>query len=254
MKRFFTLLGAFLLWQTMTMAQDYVKVLRGDTCLAEVPLAQLDSITLRPKGFYGSEWEYIGTGTYEFVHLFAFTKTIPIYAKEESDSLVYVKMDGWLYPEYPLIITLNPETGRCYVNPQPTGYVNGKYGMIMVADGSTYSGRDDQFISTYDEQTETFSLYIVYYVDEGYFGHGYETLKMNFEEEEEAHAASSSRKMVLPMIFDLKGKTLETKNSQTSCHHPRPADIDAVAPMQKVQPQKQQILEIGKPRRLKIKR
>lgn len=52
MKKLFSLLSALLLWHTMAMAQNYLHITQGDTVRA-VPIAQLDSVTVRNANFYG---------------------------------------------------------------------------------------------------------------------------------------------------------------------------------------------------------
>ena len=51
MKKLFTLLSALLLWQTMAVAQNYLHITQGDAVVA-VPIAQLDSVTMRDANFY----------------------------------------------------------------------------------------------------------------------------------------------------------------------------------------------------------
>lgn len=51
MKKLFTLLSALLLWQTMAVAQNFLHITQGDAVVA-VPIAQLDSVTLRDANFY----------------------------------------------------------------------------------------------------------------------------------------------------------------------------------------------------------
>ncbi|MBO5679956.1 MAG: hypothetical protein J6S11_08360 [Bacteroidaceae bacterium] len=80
MKKLFTLLGALLLGQAMAVAQNYLHISQGDSAIA-VPIAQLDSATVRDAGFYnllftpegldglhyvGQEMSYFGDGPYTF--------------------------------------------------------------------------------------------------------------------------------------------------------------------------------------------
>lgn len=233
MKKFFTLLGVLLLWQTMAMAQDYVKVLRGDSCLADIPLAQLDSITLRPKKFY--DWQYVGTGTYEFTHVFNTTRTCNVYCKQFPDDIVKVRVENWLIDGYHLIITLNSETGRCVVEPQPCGYEHNTYGMIYVTDGGTYTGKHDTYVSSYDEESETFNLFMVYYVDAGTFGYGNEMMTMNFDDEENEARQASRVKVKLPVNMKLQDKQIQPQHTQVK--QLRPNDMSEKMPVRKVQQQ-----------------
>ena len=183
MKKFFTLLGAFLLWQSVAVAQNYLHIWAGDST-KKVRIAELDSVTVRDKMFYGYDWEYVAMGTYEFTRLFGNIATMPVYKQqlENSGTLWKFKLESWLYENYPLVIDYNASTGRCHVQPQPTGYVHDTYGMIMVADGSTYTGNEDDYVSTYNVETGTFELFMVYYVNEGTFGYGYEYLQLDMQE------------------------------------------------------------------------
>ncbi len=51
MKKLFTLMGALLLWQTVAVAQNYLHIWTGDSTKI-VPMAQLDSVTVRDAEFY----------------------------------------------------------------------------------------------------------------------------------------------------------------------------------------------------------
>mgnify|MGYP003294499454 CR=1 FL=1 len=51
MKKLFTLIGALLLWQSVAVAQNYLHIWTGDTTKI-VPMAQLDSVTVRDAEFY----------------------------------------------------------------------------------------------------------------------------------------------------------------------------------------------------------
>lgn len=158
-----------------------MKVFRGDSCLVNVHVSSLDSITIRDKYFYKGKWESIGTGTYSFDIIASGSKTIEVDSRKNSDGRVQIRLNNWITKGYPLIINLDPETGRCVVEPQPTGYVYDTYGMIMVADAGTYLGKPDKYISSYQEDSKTFELYMIYYVDGGAFGYGYEYFQLNSE-------------------------------------------------------------------------
>lgn len=51
MKKLFTLMGALLLWQSVAVAQNYLHIWMGDSTKI-VPMAQLDSVTVRDVEFY----------------------------------------------------------------------------------------------------------------------------------------------------------------------------------------------------------
>ena len=189
MKKLFTFMSALLLWQTMAVAQNYLHISTGDST-KKVRIAELDSVTVRDKLFYGYDWEYVAMGTYDFAQVFGGVTTRPVYKQqlENSGTLWQFKVENWLKNNYPLFIDYDASTGRCHVKPQPTGYVHATYGMIMVADGATYTGNEDEYVSTYNTETGTFELFMVYYVNEGTFGYGYETLQLDLQASASARA------------------------------------------------------------------
>jgi hypothetical protein len=192
MNKFFTLLSAMLLWQSVVVAQNVLRITSNDTTRV-VRLADLDSVTIRAKYFYG---EPVGVGTYEFSIITTAVRTTSVYKSRVGNgtSLWQYKLDDWLFVGKSLTIDYNTSTGRCYVQPQPTGYTYGQYGMVMVCDGATYTG-DESNVSTFDEETGVFKLYMVYYVDAGTLGYGYEYLRLG---EQNAAPALRNRKLQSP--------------------------------------------------------
>ena len=180
MRKIITFCSALFLWQTMAVAQNYLRLFNGDT-VTDYPIASLDSITFRDKNFYGGEWEYMGEGTYTFSLIFDDTAIAPVYKCRltPNDKLWQFKMTDWMFPGYDLVIDYDASTQRCHVKPQATGYYHNTYGMIMVADVATYTGNEEAYISTYNEESGLFELCVVYYVDAGIFGYGYEALQIN---------------------------------------------------------------------------
>ena len=216
MKKFFTLLGAFLLWQSVAVAQNYLHIWTGDST-KKVRIAELDSVKVRDKMFYGYDWEYVAMGTYEFKLLFGVITTRPVYKQqlEDSGTLWQFKIENWLENNYPLFIDYDASTGRCHVQPQPTGYVDNNYGMIMVADGATYTGNEEGYVSTYNAETGTFELFMVYHINEGYFGYGYEYLQLDMQANattrtQEHRNASPDMKNKQPMQTLHKSELLQT--------------------------------------------
>lgn len=63
MRKLFTLIGALLLWHTAAVAQNYLHIWTGDTTKI-VRLAELDSVTIRDRVFYGYDWVSLGVGLY----------------------------------------------------------------------------------------------------------------------------------------------------------------------------------------------
>ena len=191
MKRLFTLISALLLCQLMVVAQNFLHVYSGDTRLAEVPTAELDSVTVRDTEFYNEGWVYVGKGTYEFTQAFTGTSSSTVYKRQVSEGKWQYKFENWLVQDFDLIIDYDASTGRCHVQPQATGYNHDSYGMIMAADGATYTGEEENYPSYFVENNNTFEIFMVYYVDAGTFGYGYEYLLL----EETSAAPARERKL-----------------------------------------------------------
>lgn len=191
MKRLFTLISALLLCQFMVVAQNFLHVYSGDTRLAEVPTAELDSVTVRDTEFYNEDWVYAGKGTYEFTKVFTGTSSSTVYKRQVSEGKWQYKFENWLVQDFDLIIDYDASTGRCHVQPQATGYIHDSYGMIMAADGATYTGDEENYPSYFVENYNTFEIFMVYYVDAGTFGYGYEYLLL----EETSAAPARERKL-----------------------------------------------------------
>lgn len=68
--------------------------------------------------------------------------------------------------------------GNIMVDDQETGYVHPNYGSVMVDDLVDYSGTTDRGVSYYDSATGTFHFNVIYYVEAGNFGYGYETFQL----------------------------------------------------------------------------
>lgn len=181
MKRLFTLISALLLCQFMVVAQNFLHIYSGDTRLAEVPTAELDSVTVRDTEFYNGGWVYVGKGTYEFTKVFTGTSSSTVYKRQVSEGKWQYKFENWLVQDFDLIIDYDASTGRCHVQPQATGYNHDSYGMIMAADCATYTGNEDAYASTFNEESGLFELCMVYYVDAGTFGNGYEHLQLHMQ-------------------------------------------------------------------------
>lgn len=67
MKKLFALFGALLLWQSVAVAQNVLHIWTGDSTRV-VRMAELDSVTVRDRMFYGytdEDWVSIGAATYQ---------------------------------------------------------------------------------------------------------------------------------------------------------------------------------------------
>ena len=159
MKKLFTLLGALLLWQTMAVAQSYLHISQGDSAIA-VPIAQLDSVTVRDAEFY--EPVYMCGGV--FYDTFFENNSFEVSVYTLGDKLI-VK-DAGLYEGF--TFTNNRSSEVFAVEEQKTQYNHPSYGIIRVRGNGIYNSSEDSFY---------FDL--VYIVDAGSFGTYRVTLQLN---------------------------------------------------------------------------
>ncbi len=207
MKKLFTLIGALLLWQAMAVAQNYLHISSGESTEV-VPMAELDSVTVRGANFYGSAWWYLGTGTYTYTqYVSGIHEGRPIYTRNVNDEGTHkqYQVRDWYFGN-PLVIDYDEATGDCWVEPQFTGYVHSSYGNLWVAETDLYAGNATGEHSSFDPATGLFQLYLIYYVDAGYFGYGYETLQLDG-----ATRAPSRDREVQPVKLEAKPLVITSK-------------------------------------------
>lgn len=150
MKKLFTLLGALLLGQAMAVAQNYLHISQGDSAIA-VPIAQLDSVTVRQTEFY--EPLYLCQGV--FYDSFFYNNSFEVSVYTLGDKLIVKDAD--VYEGF--TFTNNRSSEIFVVEEQKTSYNHSAYGIIRVLGNGTYSPSDDSFY--FDLQ---------YIVDAGSFG------------------------------------------------------------------------------------
>lgn len=158
MKKLFTLMGALLLWQTVAMAQNFLHIWTGDSTKI-VPMAQLDSVTVRDVEFYSPK--YLCEGTYSDSFFTGTPQTVSVYVFGDQ----YIAK-GALYGN-DLTIGCDPLTGACTVKEQYSGYNHPDYGVIR-AHGQ----------GSYDASAQLFTLKLEYIVNAGSFGTYTETLQL----------------------------------------------------------------------------
>ena len=150
MKKLFTLLGALLLWQTMAVAQSYLHISQGDSITA-VPIAQLDSVTVRDAEYYTPVY-YCDASFYD-----------PFFNESWLDVAVYSNGYTYIVKEAlvgkDLTFTYDLYSGVCTVSEQETGYEHPSYGIIRVRGNGYYNNNDNSFIFNLE-----------YIVDAGSFG------------------------------------------------------------------------------------
>ena len=159
MKKLFTLLGALLLWQAMAVAQSYLHISQGDSAIA-VPIAQLDSATVRDTEFY--EPVYLCQGV--FNESFFNNDSFEVSVYTLGDKLI-VK-DAGLYEGFTFTNNISSEVFA--VEEQKTQYNHSTYGIIRVRGNGIYDSNNDSF---YFE--------LQYIVDAGSFGTYPVTLQLN---------------------------------------------------------------------------
>lgn len=159
MKKLFTLLGALLLWQTMAVAQSYLHISQGDSITA-VPIAQLDSVTVRQTEFY--EPVYMCGGV--FYDTFFENNSFEVSVYTLGDKLI-VK-DAGLYEGF--TFTNNRSSEVFAVEEQRTQYNHPSYGIIRVRGNGIYNSSEDSFYFDLE-----------YIVDAGSYGTYLVTLQLN---------------------------------------------------------------------------
>ncbi|WP_295939197.1 hypothetical protein [uncultured Alistipes sp.] len=79
----------------------------------------------------------------------------------------------------------NTDDNTCIVPAQSIGYFHSTYNeYVQVSDMAVYTGNEDAYRSypcTYNEQTNTYSFYLIYFVSGGYFVQGTETVVFESE-------------------------------------------------------------------------
>ena len=159
MKKLFTLLGALLLWQTMAVAQSYLHISQGDSAIA-VPIAQLDSVTVRDAEYYTPVY-YCDASFYD-----------PFFNESWLDVAVYSNGYTYIVKEAlvgkDLTFTYDLYSGVCTVSEQETGYEHPSYGIIRVRGNGIYNSSEDSFYFDLE-----------YIVDAGSYGTYLVTLQLN---------------------------------------------------------------------------
>ena len=101
---------------------------------------------------------------------------------------------NWGYNGEPFVFAFQ-EDGSIIVEDQFIGYTHPSYGDVYVDDLVDYTGKTDYGQSYYDAESGTFYFAIVYYVDAGVFGNGYETFTITDEATKARLAAAQKRAM-----------------------------------------------------------
>ncbi len=142
--------------------------------------------------------KYIGTYTYSLFWT-ADEEGTPLEIEDlvlqqsDKDSNRYQILD-WGYNGEPFVFAFQ-EDGSIIVEDQFIGYTHSSYGDVYVDDLVDYTGKTSYGQSYYDAESGTFYFAIVYYVDAGVFGNGYETFTITDEATKARLAAAQKRAM-----------------------------------------------------------
>ena len=137
-----------------------------------------------------SEWElYNSAGTCTFTYsqfLSGPDKGLGFYIRRNTitPSKMQFMVENCLYG-VDLIFDYDAETGHVTCAPQYVGYTHSTYGQVFVTDDANYwinvRNLPDTKVDygTFDEETGVLEPCLVYYVPQGYFGDGYETIMLD---------------------------------------------------------------------------
>ena len=149
--------------------------------------------------------EWLGTGTYIYSCAFSTPQTdagLNFY-KDNTMENAYV-IENWFYG-VDFTFTWDGGTNVKVLN-QYTGYNHSTYGEMYVMELSDYAGQT-MSPSYFDPETGTFYFGVIYYVEAGNFGYGYETFTLDEVEYPTAHRAPSADKAGRQLPLDLKLQT-----------------------------------------------
>jgi len=130
-----------------------------------------------------TEWTLFGTGTLTLSQYWSGTLSgVKVYVRESAldptkKQFTYAASATGAF-DYQMLIDYNAATGECTIGEHFTGYNHSSYGPLYFSDLNTYAG-EYQAPSYFEPEKGLFSLYLIYYVGAGYFGHGYEYLQLD---------------------------------------------------------------------------
>lgn len=137
-----------------------------------------------------SEWElYNSAGTCTFIYsqfLAGPEEGLGFYVRRNTitPSKMQFMVENCLYG-INLILDYDAETGHVTCAPQYVGYTHSTYGQVFVTDDANYwinvRNLPDTKVDygTFDEETGVLEPCLVYYVPQGFFGDGYETIMLD---------------------------------------------------------------------------
>lgn len=130
-------------------------------------------------------WALVGTGDYVYSLFFGdeddpqVDPGLELYRSEANSSRY--KITHWGY-DVDFCFTMDGEGNILVTADQNTGATYSSYGAVYIADEVEYFG-DDEEVSYFDADTNTFHFALVYYVGAGYLTYGIETFTLNASSE-----------------------------------------------------------------------
>lgn len=195
MRRLITLLTVLQISIFIGYAQDYLHVATADT-VKEVALSQVDSITIRPEGFYGADWAFMANAVYTYNDAIV-TGSMNVSVESRKCDMEGKKMQYRISPFQAVkSLVIDCVDGICTVAPQQTGYLYEQY-HIYVSDAVTYGYTD--YISTFDKEKGLFNLHLIYHCDVGYFPCANETIQLNNDSTATTRSATLAPLVVTPL-------------------------------------------------------
>ena len=134
-----------------------------------------------------SEWTEYGTGASQLTVYWSGTLyDVMVYHRESLTDPTKHQFAFQNHPGYEMIIDYDATTGLCHVGVTDINYSHDDHGAMYIADSETYAEQVNPDFpyeygkpSTFDPETGLFSLHLVYFVSEGFFGPGYEYLQLD---------------------------------------------------------------------------
>lgn len=131
---------------------------------------------------YTFDEDHTHTGDFSYDQVFGGTDpglTLTCQSASNSSAAIFT-ISHWCY-DVDFNFVWNMDDNTITVPEQFTGYTHSSYGDVYVSDLNTYVGSNSQAASYYDATSATFYFNLIYYVDAGYFGYGYETFAITGE-------------------------------------------------------------------------
>lgn len=154
----------------------------------EEKVAIAETIRFKSSHEFAPTFTPVGTGTYTYAQ----------YWKSDDEGLVIsmssvdntYRIANWGGGTN-FTFTWDPETNKCQVVEQFTGYTDDSYGDVFVSDLPSYDEEStyEDYPCFYDPSTQTFTFNLIYYVSAGYFDFGPETFKVEWSSTSTAPAA-----------------------------------------------------------------